>query len=86
MGKILQSQSVRRNHLQILNEILYVCREPQVKIHVLNEVDVSSRLLQWCFKQLLKQNLVRLDHRKGTYVTTEKGLRYLQLCTEIKKD
>lgn len=86
MGKILQSQSVRRNHLQILNEILYVCREPQVKSQVLNEVDVSSRLLQWCFKQLLKQNLVRLHHRKRTYVTTEKGLRYLQLCTEIKKD
>jgi len=82
----LQSQSVQRNHLQILNEILFVCREPQVKTQVMSEVDISLRLLQWCLKQLLKQNMVRLHHRKQTYVTTEKGLRYLQLCTEIHKD
>jgi predicted transcriptional regulator len=72
--------------LQIINEILYVCREPQVKTEVLNEVDISLRLLQWCLKQLMKQNFVRLHHRKQTYVTTDKGLRYLQLCTAIQKD
>jgi len=72
--------------LQIINEILYVCRKPQVKTQVLNEVDISLRLLQWCLEQLMKQNLVRLHHRKQTYVTTDKGLRYLQLCMEIQKD
>ena len=72
--------------MQILNEILYVCREPQVKTQVMSEVDISLRLLQWCLKQLVKQDMVRLHHRKQTYVTTEKGLRYLQLCTEIQKD
>ena len=72
--------------MQILNEILYVCREPQVKTQVMSEVDISLRLLQWCLKQLVKQDMFRLHHRKQTYVTTEKGLRYLQLCTEIQKD
>ena len=82
----MQSQSVQRNHLQVLNEILHVCREPQGKIEVMREVDISFRLLHWCFKQLLKQNLVRFHHRKKTYVITEKGLRYLQLCTEVQTD
>ncbi len=80
------SQSVQRNHLQILNAILFVCREPQGKTKLMNEVEISLRLLQWCLKQLMKQNMVRVHHRKQTYVTTGKGLRYLQLCTEVSKD
>lgn len=83
IGKILQSQGVQRNHLQVINEILFVCREPMVRTQVMREVDVSLRLLQFCLKHLMKQNMVRFYHRKKTYITTEKGLRYLELMTGL---
>ena len=84
--KILHSEGVHRNHLQLLNEILFVCREPMIRIEVMREVDVSLRVFEFCLKYLMKQDLVRFHRRKKTYVTTEKGLRYLHLCTGIQKD
>ena len=83
-GKLLHSQTVKRNHLQILTEILSVCREPQVISHVMHETDTSLKKLQFCFKELMKQGMVVFHHRKRTYVTTEKGLRYLQVWANLK--
>ena len=73
----------QRSHLQVLSEILNVCREPKFKVQILEETGLSLRHLEFCLKYLLKQNLVKLHYRKRTYVTTEEGLRYLRLCTEI---
>jgi predicted transcriptional regulator len=69
--------------LQVVSEILDVCREPKSKVQILEETGLSLRHLQFCFKYLLKQNLVKPHYRKRTYVTTEEGLRYLRLCKEI---
>jgi predicted transcriptional regulator len=82
----LQSQGVRGNHLHDIVEILAVCRQPQSRVQILEETGLSMRHLHFCLKHLLKQDLVRFHHRKKTYVATGKGLRYLQLFTEIQKD
>jgi predicted transcriptional regulator len=75
----LRSLSVnRRSHLQVVSEILDVCRKPQTKVRILEETGLSMRHLGFCLKYLLKQNLVKLHHRKKTYVTTEEGLRVQQ--------
>ena len=82
----MQSQGVHRNHLQGIVEILAVCMKPKTKVQILAETGTSMRHLHFCLKFLLKQNLVRLHHRKKTYVTTEKGLGYLQVHQQLPQD
>ena len=74
----MRSSDTEWNDLQVFSEILYVCREPHTRIQILEETGLSMRRLNFCLKYLLKQNLVRYHYRKGTYVTTEAGLRLLQ--------
>ena len=81
----MQSQRVQRTHLQILIEILSVCREPQVVTQVMSKTGVSLRKLGFCFRELIKQDMISFHHRKRTYVTTGKGLRYLQVWKEPVK-
>ena len=68
----------QRSHLQVLSEILYLCREPQTKVQIIEETGMSMRHLYFCLKHLLKQDLVKFHHKKKTYTTTEKGLRVQQ--------
>ena len=82
--KFLQAQSFKRSHLQVIAEILDVCRQPQVKTTVLCEANISDRLFRYCLQQLLKQNMLELHGRNKTYSTTSKGLRYLQLLHAIQ--
>ena len=74
----MQSSCKQQSHLQVLIEILDACRKPQTRVEIIQETGVSMRHLNFCLKHLLKQNMVRLHHRKKTYVTTEEGLRSLQ--------
>jgi predicted transcriptional regulator len=74
----LGSLNTERNDLQVFSEILYVCREPQNRIQILQETGLSLRRLNFCLKYLLKQKMVRLHHRKRTYVTTQEGLKIQQ--------
>ena len=77
-GIDVTSPSTQRNHLQVLSEILYVCKEPQTKVQIIEETGLSMRQLHFCLKYLLKQNMVKFHHRKRTYMTTKEGLRIQQ--------
>ena len=85
-GMALQCSNTQPNRLQVLHEILLLCREPQTKVQILEETGVSIRHLHFCLKHLLKQNILRFHHRKKTYLITEKGLKYIQLRPEIQRD
>ena len=76
--KALRSLNVHGGHLQDFTEILEVCREPLTKFQLLKETGMSMRHLHFCLKYLLKHNLVKYHYRKGTYTTTEAGLRLQQ--------
>jgi predicted transcriptional regulator len=82
--KFLQAQSCKRSHLQVIAEILDVCRQPQVETTVLCEANISDRLFRYCLQQLLNQDMLELHGRKKTYMTTSKGLRYLQLMHALQ--
>ena len=68
----------KRSHLQVVSEILDVCRVPKTKVQMLEETGLSMRHLHFCLKYLLKQNMVKLHHRKKTYTTTQEGARIQQ--------
>jgi predicted transcriptional regulator len=84
-GKILQFPNTQQNHLQALTEILDACREPQPEIQIMCETGMPLRHLHFCLRQLIKQNMLGFHHRKKTYATTEKGLRYLQIWKELSR-
>ena len=81
---LLLVQVCKRSHLQVIAEILNVCRQPQVETTVLCEANISERLFRYCLEQLLNENMLELHGRKKTYSTTSKGLRYLQLLHAIQ--
>ena len=74
-GMKVRSSNTELSYLQVFSEILYVCTEPQTKVQILCKTGLTLRRLDFCLKYLLKQNVVKLHHRKRTYITTEEGLR-----------
>jgi len=83
---VLQSEGMQRSYLQVLEEILFACREPKARIQLISETGVSMRKLHFYLKDLLKQDFVKFHRRKRTYVTTEKGLKFLQLHRRLEGD
>ena len=77
---------MQRNYLQVLEEILVACREPKARIQLIGETGVSMRKLHFYLKDLVKQDFIRFHRRKRTYMTTEKGLRFLQLHGRLEGD
>ena len=80
----MQAQNCKRSHLQVIAEILDVCRQPSVETTVLCEANISGRLFRYCLQQLLNQDMLQLHGRNKTYMTTSKGLRYLQLMHALQ--
>jgi predicted transcriptional regulator len=71
--------------MQILAEILDLCRKPQLENGIMCKANISNRLLQHCLEQLVNQNLLETHHGRNVYSTTEKGLEFLQICLELQQ-
>jgi predicted transcriptional regulator len=68
---------IKRNRLQVLTEILDICKSPQVKTRLMQKANLSYSSLQDCLQQLQNLNLVQLQNGTSGYVTTEKGITFL---------
>lgn len=75
----------RRSLLQILAEILDLCRKPQVKTRVMYRANLSYKSLQHNLTRLRKNGLLESHSSKETYLTTEKGLTFLQRWAELQQ-
>jgi predicted transcriptional regulator len=84
-GELLASSFSKRDHLQIIAEILDLCLEPRVKTRIMYKVSLSYNMLQNYLNYLQKLDLVALIHSKKKYATTEKGLRFLQKWIGIQQ-
>jgi predicted transcriptional regulator len=75
----------RRSHLQNFFEILDLCRKPQVKTRIMYRANLSYRSLQHYLTHLQKYELLERHHSEETYLTTEKGLKFLQRLAELQQ-
>ena len=77
---------MRRNHFEIMSDILLLSREKKSKTGILYGANLSYSQLQEYFRLLLDKNLLRLNQvdGKACYKTTEKGHRYLECYQEIQ--
>jgi predicted transcriptional regulator len=70
--------------MQILAEILDLCRKPQLENGIMCKANISNRLFQHCLEQLVNQNLLETHYGRNLYSTTQKGLEFLQICFELQ--
>ena len=75
--------------IDILAQIIAVAIDkPVIKTGILYDCfSVHYDYLNECLNILVKSGLIRRDYKKtNTFIATEKGLHYLELCTALRKD
>jgi len=80
----LVMRMAKRNNLKIIAEILSLCRQPQTKTRVLYRTNLSWRMLQKYLHQTRSLGLLEVHHHSlDMYVTTPKGLKFLEKWREL---
>jgi predicted transcriptional regulator len=67
----------------IMAEMLSFCREPQTKTRVMYHSNLSWKALQKHLSILESEGLLRVHHSPIKYVTTEKGLRFVETWSQL---
>ena len=81
----MQGFRERRSYRQIFAEILDFCKKPRLKTHIMYRAELSYVRFQQYLAQLKKYGLLERNYGKETYLTTEKGLRFLQQWTDLQQ-
>lgn len=82
-----KSSSARRSRLDILYQILILCREPQQKTRIMFECNLNHELLCKCLNFLVDSNLLKVlrEDNKKYYQTTERGDKFISEYERMKK-
>ena len=75
----------KRNGLEIMAEILFLCREPQTKTRVMYRTNLSWRMVQKYLSELQSRGLLEVHHSLTKYATTQKGLKLVEKWRELVK-
>jgi predicted transcriptional regulator len=81
----MTTTKARRCYLEIVAEILMLCRRPTAKTRVMNGAYLSFSALQKFLKHLQRLELLRVDEISKRFVTTEKGLELLRNYVLLQK-
>jgi len=76
---------VKRDRLEIMAEILGLCLEPRTKTHVMYGTNLSWKMLQYYLSELQSRGLLEVHSNSTRYVTTERGLDFLEKWKELKE-
>ncbi len=73
----------KRIGLEIMAEILILCKQPQTKTRVMYRTNLSWRMLQKYLSQLQSRELLEIHHSLTKYITTRKGLKFVEKWREL---
>jgi predicted transcriptional regulator len=76
---------VKRDRLEIMAEILGLCSEPRTKTHVMYGTNLSWKMLQYYLSELQSRGLLEVHNNSTRYVTTKRGLDFLEKWKELKE-
>ena len=76
---------VKRDRLEIMAEILGLCSEPKTKTHVMYGTNLSWKMLQHYLSELQSRELLEVHNNSNRYVTTKRGLNFLDKWKELKE-
>ena len=74
----------RRNHLQVLSDILELCRTPKAKTYILRNTNTSFKLLEMYLLQLQTSFMLELQPRTKRYLTTKEGQKFISAWINLK--
>ncbi len=72
-----------RTSLEIIAEILSLCRSSQVKTRLLYQANLSWGMLNQYLNQMQSLGLLEIHHSPRKYLTTKKGRNFLEKWKEI---
>lgn len=72
-----------RNSLEIMAEMLSLCKKPQTKTKVMYGTSLSWNMLQKYLSQLQSKGLLEVHHSSTKYTTTQKGLKFVEKWREL---
>lgn len=75
----------KRTGLEIMAEILILCKQPQTKTRVMYRTNLSWRMLQKYLSELQSPGLLEVHHSLTKYTTTQKGLNFVEKWRELVK-
>jgi predicted transcriptional regulator len=73
---------VNRGRLDIMAHILGLCTKPQRKTRIMYDANITFN--QFGSYATLLQSQGLLNHEENTYVTTEKGLQFVNAFNQLK--
>ncbi|MCW4053014.1 MAG: winged helix-turn-helix domain-containing protein [Candidatus Bathyarchaeota archaeon] len=73
----------KRNSLEIMTEILVLCKKPKTKTRVMYRTNLSWRMLHKYLSQLQSRGLLEAHHSLPQYATTQKGLKFVEKWREL---
>jgi len=71
------AKKASRPKVQIMAEMLSLCREPQCKTHVMYKTNLSWKMLQKYLIHLESLGFLEIQQKPRKYVTTQKGLQFV---------
>ena len=77
------AKKTSRPKVQIMAEMLGLCREPQSKTHVMYETNLSWEMLQKYLSHLESLGFLEIQQKPRKYVTTQKGLQFVSRWKDV---
>jgi len=75
----------KRNRLEIMAEILSLCKQPQTKTKVLYTTNLSWKMRQEYVCELQSRGFLEVHPSLTRYVTTRKGLVFLEKWKNLEE-
>jgi predicted transcriptional regulator len=85
MVKDMQRSELRRSKLQILADILRLCKSLQAKTRIMQKTNISYTCLQNNFIELKKLRLIELRPETTKYAITQRGFDFLKKWKKIQE-
>ena len=84
----MQEEKIKnRSKLDIIYDVLASATGGVKKTHIMSRANLSSEQMNYYFNTLLHQSVLTAEkdsENKSVYKTTQKGIRFLQCCAQIK--
>jgi predicted transcriptional regulator len=75
----------KRDSVEIIADILGLCSTPKTKTHVMYGTNLSWKMLQNYLSELQSRKLLENQGKSKTYVTTKRGLEFVEKWRELKE-